>query len=424
MFSDESQEVITLPSSWRVERSLVDAGCQTKDLKYAEISTQSIEKHEIEGQTEEDTKENENFSLLEDTSQALEKNLLALSNFLLRVYPDVCEQLIANNRSNAFDGYDVNWEDEFEAITCPFKLFHKEAEHKFEVTSISWNSRGSVIAVAWYDFSWYDLLIRNLRSLTIMTIISYGRNDHEGWCTHRSLLCSWNIDMRNINMEKADRSLDVECCLTSVAFHPEHPPLLAAGTFTGELIIWDLSQDDDNFITNSSHRDETHQEPITKVFWLPNTSLRSRRYKLVSASCDGKLFLWEFNQISKKLKLEKGFVLLTDSIPTTMRPGKLRRDSEMGVTCVSFSKFDADIFFVGTEGGNVFKCSMSATKRPSKDFTSDMELVSPVTLALQPHIGPVYSVDCSPHHRNILMSCGTDTTVNVRSALQVTHPSF
>ena len=46
-------------------------------------------------------------------------------------------------------------------------------------------------------------------------------------------------------------------------------------------------------------------------------------------------------------------------------------------------------------------------------------LRSPVTLAYAPHIGPVYSVDCSPFHRNVFISCSMDTTVNIFSMLQV-----
>ena len=37
----------------------------------------------------------------------------------------------------------------------------------------------------------------------------------------------------------------------------------------GEVLIWDLSQDDDNFFVCSSKNIELHQEPITKVFQEP-----------------------------------------------------------------------------------------------------------------------------------------------------------
>ena len=33
----------------------------------------------------------------------------------------------------------------------------------------------------------------------------------------------------------------------------------------GEVMIWDLSQEDECLIINSAMQDETHQEPISKV---------------------------------------------------------------------------------------------------------------------------------------------------------------
>ena len=34
-------------------------------------------------------------------------------------------------------------------------------------------------------------------------------------------------------------------CLQCVAFHPTHPALVAAGSFNGELYVWDLSAEED-----------------------------------------------------------------------------------------------------------------------------------------------------------------------------------
>ncbi|XP_065071936.1 cytoplasmic dynein 2 intermediate chain 2-like isoform X2 [Rhopilema esculentum] len=391
MFSDETHDVISLPSSWKVERSLNDASCQTKDITFSIASTQSSYKNEIEIQTE--TDEDESLT----KSKQLDVNTQALSNFLLRVYPDICEQLIANEKSHAFDGYDVNWEDETDTISCLYKLSHKAASEDLEVTSVSWNSRGSVIAAA------------------------YGRHDHESWCTHKSLLCTWNIDMRNIDTEKGDKALEVDGCLMSIAFHPTNPPLIAGGTFNGEVVVWDLSQDDDNALVASSRQIELHQEPVTKVTWMKAKGrLKSWTYEIMSISSDGKAFLWRYDQYGKKLKLERGFLVLAEKIPKSLVPSKIRSDAEMGVTCMSFAKDDPDIFVIGSEGGGLFKCYLDSEDVTSKGTAGTrVYLRSPVTLAYAPHIGPVYSVDCSPFHRNVFISCSMDTTVNIFSMLQI-----
>ena len=62
---------------------------------------------------------------------------------------------------------------------------------------------------------------------------SYGRLDHEDWCTHKSMLCTWNIDRRNIDASKADVAIDLPSCVMCVACHPTQPSWIAGGTFSG-----------------------------------------------------------------------------------------------------------------------------------------------------------------------------------------------
>ena len=49
----------------------------------------------------------------------------------------------------------------------------------------------------------------------------------------------------------------------------------------------------------------------------------------------------------------------------------------------------------------------------------ETDFQSPVKFAFRPHHGPVYSVSCSPFHRNLFLSCGTDTTTRLYSLLDV-----
>ena len=59
--------------------------------------------------------------------------------------------------------------------------------------------------------------------------------------------------------------------------------------------------------------------------------------------------------------------------------------------------------------------------RSLTDVQSSVPLRSPVTFAFSPHFGPVFSVDCSPYHRNLFLTCGTDASVRLYSMLQVGH---
>ena len=85
------------------------------------------------------------------------------------------QALAEGEQTNAFDGYDVRWEDEEHSVTCKHTLSHAEVAATLQVTAVDWFASASTIAVA------------------------YGRLDHEGWGTEKSFLCTWNLDMSRLN---------------------------------------------------------------------------------------------------------------------------------------------------------------------------------------------------------------------------------
>jgi hypothetical protein len=49
------------------------------------------------------------------------------------------------------------------------------------------------------------------------------RYDISGWCTDRGALVTWNLGRESVKQNKPDTLIDVDVCLMSCAFHPEHP---------------------------------------------------------------------------------------------------------------------------------------------------------------------------------------------------------
>ncbi|XP_031555481.1 WD repeat-containing protein 34-like [Actinia tenebrosa] len=386
MFSVESQEGVYFQSSWKTERSVKDSVAQTSEIITYEADVQVIQKLDAEVQTEEEKEPQ--LTIGHDISQ----NLI---NFMLNVYPDVSKQLDANTRSHAFDGYDVDWEEKSSSVSCEYQLINSDQEEQLQVTGLSWNSTGSVIAA------------------------SYGRLDHEDWCTHKSSLCTWNLDRKTLNANKPDTTVDLSSCLMTISFHPVLPALVAGGTFNGEVLLWDLSKEDDMLIGSSGMGSDSHREPVTKVLWIIDPDSKGKKYQILSASGDGKVLLWQApSQGSQDLKLVGGYLLQTGAMPRSMRVSKAKGDAEMGVTTVSFSHEDKTLFVMGSEAGGIFKCSINSRGPPLSTTSSSVALKSPVTFAFAPHFGPVFSVECSPFHRNLFVTCGTDGSIRIYTMLQ------
>ncbi|XP_068709025.1 cytoplasmic dynein 2 intermediate chain 2-like [Montipora foliosa] len=388
MFSDESQEAVEFLSSWKTERSVKDAVAQTSEIITYEADVQSYHKINQEVQTEEEDEKRKLVFVVEDENPSL-------VNFISRVFPDISRQLQLNTTSHAFDGFEVDLNESSSSVSCLHTLINADlVEEELQVTGLSWNSTGSVVAA------------------------SYGRFDHENWCTHKSALCTWNIDRRTVDQNKPDATIDVASCLMCIAFHPKLPSLIAGGTFNGEVQVWDMRREDEALTATSGMGSDSHREPVTKVLWTLDPSSKANKYQVLSISGDGKVLIWQMSTGSHDLKLVSGYILQTESVPRSIRLSKARGDAEIGVTSLSFSHEDRSLFILGSEAGGVFKCSMTSRGPPLTNTHSSVPLRSPVTFAFSPHFGPVFSVDCSPYHRNIFLTCGTDASVRLYSMLQ------
>lgn len=393
MFQDISGQTVSIPSCWKREKSIVDDGTQTSEVLTYDTSSQSHDTSDVAIQTEpEEEKQQPNKFIVDNSAE--------LREFLKKVEPMVSAALKRNIKSHAFDGYKVQWEEESTSVTTIHTLSYPSYA-EFQCTDISWNSTGSVIAV------------------------SYGKFDHDDWCTHKSVVCTWNLDRRSLEPQKPDVTIELPTCIMCTVFHPTLPSILAVGTFTGEIRLFNTGWEGDPLIAQSGFTELSHKEPIAQLSWLPDSDRKGKTH-LLSLGNDGKLLIWEwtheettrqnFGKVSQ-LHLLKGFCLKSSSIPQNIRVAKANIKSELGGTCFSFSCEDKSVFVVGCENGSLVKCSLDSSSDISL-LTDESELPSPVKYAFRPHHGPVYGVSCSPFHRNLFLSCGIDTVTRLSTLLE------
>ncbi|NWX19763.1 WDR34 protein, partial [Aegotheles bennettii] len=373
--------------------------CQTGRIPTAETAVQSRSSRDTGVQADPGEDAIQDF-------QQVQVDYRSLLSFLRRVEDAVIKELNKNWSSRAFDGFEVNWTDQSETVSCLHTLSYPEArDQNLQVTSVSWNATGSVVAC------------------------SYGRLDCGDWSTEKSYVCTWNLDRRGLNPQRPDLVVDVPSSVMCLAFHPSQPSLIAGGLFSGELVVWDTSRTEDPVMWRTGMTDDTHTDPVYQVNWLPGTTHRSHPW-LLSVSTDGKILVWK-EERDGRLALAEGFAMVAQQIPRSAQLKKFARgEAAVGVTSLSFSHFDPRVFVVGVEGGYALKCSMAAETPALHRTGSSIPLRAPAELAFAPHSGPIYSVCCSPFHRqlffflllpcprNLFLSCGTDGQVHLYSMLQ------
>lgn len=163
--------------------------------------------------------------------------------------------LLKNLQSSAFEGYTLSIEEQVREMSLvhQFRLKHREPD--MGCTQIAWNKSGSTIAAA------------------------YGRFDHESWCTHKGNLCCWNISRSNADTPTF--FTEVSSCLMCIAFHPEFPSIVAGGTFSGEISVWQTNESVENpVLASSKTEDISHEEPVSSVSWI--RLKQSENYKVLS----------------------------------------------------------------------------------------------------------------------------------------------
>ena len=165
-------------------------------------------------------------------------------------------------------------------------------------TGLSWNRSGYSIAV------------------------SYGRFDVTGWCDSPGALCVWNLRREDVDPRKPDSIFETDSCLQCVAWHPVDPAVVAAGSFDGEVHVWDVRGDadgdgdgdgkenvlgkrsNDGFVARSAVSDASHRERGFRRV-APERARRgdargprraTRTHDVCSFGSDGRVLVWDFSK--------------------------------------------------------------------------------------------------------------------------------
>ncbi|XP_004075088.1 WD repeat-containing protein 34 [Oryzias latipes] len=390
MFHDETLEAVTVESQWKKSQlgTLHTKSCQSTPVHTAEASVQTAFTTDGDAQTDEQTHQNHQ----QNWDQPPPPGLL---DFLQKVEDKVVRELVKNAKSHAFDGFQANWEDHSTGVSRLHCLQYPSAQEQgFHVTSVSWSCTGSVVACA------------------------YGRTDDGDWSTERSCVCLWNLEQRGLQSNQPNLIIDAPSAVTALCCHPNHPALIAGGLYNGEVVVWNTSQTQDPVWAQTGMSSDSHREPVYQVAWVPLQ--KKGDFGILSACSGGRVLLWLVDSYRTRLVLNDGYALAKQQIPHSISVGlKGRGSNTVGVTSLALSPWDSDTFLVGSEGGLQLKCSFSSRMLaavPSEGLS--VALKAPAVFAFRPHSGPVYSLHCSPFHRNLFVSAGTDGLAHIHSLLQ------
>ena len=175
--------------------------------------------------------------------------------------------------------------------------------------------------------------------------------------------------------------------ITSCIFHPIEPYLVIGGTFSGNVIVWDMR--------------EKRNYPIVKTPTAASIMIKGIRVvgsqnanNIVTVSNDGIVWVWSLNMMKEPQKK----VDLSASVP------------ELSLHCIDMPEGETNQFYIGSEDSKIYHAKIH-TK-------SDKEVN--ISESYEGHSASILSLHCHPTIENrksdisnLLLSTGADWNIGV-----------
>ena len=443
---------VDIASSWRAKEAGIprqDSALQTEEVAVADGGSQAMERSEAGTMTEAPEAAASTATTLERAEVDADPGALArkistrldlegsrdedLAPFLERVSPLMLEELDRNASSTAFSFRRTMVDDRNTTVDLVHVLEPKlpasrslasananagvevaaaSNPHGLRVTQVSWNATGYALAA------------------------TYGRFDVSGWSDLPGALVVWNLGSRRRKGPEADEAgkagkrrgaersklpetnshepdvvIETDVCLQCCSCHPTHPALVAAGAYSGEVYVWNVSSSDDfasdSEVARTRITPKSHHDPVVSVAWrrAPQSlgSNKDEDYQLVSLGMDGKVLVWAW----RKGGTIEAPLFGHELVHANPRTHKI---ITWGGTSLSFWRQQKQgnlAFVAGAEGGGVFRCLLDDESAAGSSYRS------PIKASLAPHAGMTTAVASSPFHRGLFVTCGSDSVCKI-----------
>ncbi|KAL5106466.1 Dynein intermediate chain 4 axonemal [Taenia crassiceps] len=230
-------------------------------------------------------------------------------------------------------------------------------------------------------------------------ILAVGYGAFEFDRQQSGLVCCWSV--KKINFP--ERLFCTPSGVTTIAWSSKNENLLAVGMFNGVIVIFDACKGSQTPVLDTTHAAGRHYSPVCKLEWVSREAGRSTGHaeSLISCSMDGRITEWftlKGFDCTDLMLLKRPKLKVPNNVMRKKHSEALIVRHAVG-TALCFNDLDPNIYLVGTENGQIHRCSCSYAEQYLSTYNG--------------HTSSVYAVKYSPFLSDVFLSCSADWTVRL-----------
>ncbi|NWQ60484.1 WDR78 protein, partial [Neopipo cinnamomea] len=227
-------------------------------------------------------------------------------------------------------------------------------------------------------------------------LLAIGYREFDSKDRKKGLACCWSLK----NPMWPERIFQCDHGVTAVDFSLASPNLLAVGTYSGSVAVYDVRSRNDAAFLDSRASLNKHTGAVWQLRWVEQdrgATGGDKKERLMCISADGRVTEWLIQQRLDCIDLMK---LRRTEKEKKKLPGEKERKSEAPISqhasgmCFDFHPEDTDIYLAGTDEGHIYQCSCSGKEQILGTYRG--------------HKGPVYRVAWNPYSTDMFLSCSAD----------------
>lgn len=205
-----------------------------------------------------------------------------------------------------------------------------------------------------------------------LIVVSYSRSSATATDEPDGLVLVWSMHLA----DRPEFIFHAQTDVLSVCFSPFHPNLVIGGTYSGQILVWDLRARNLPILkTPLSAAGHTH--PVYSIAMVGTQNA----HNLITASTDGMVCSWMLDMLARP---QETLELLNTAHAKT---------DEVSVTVIGFPDQETTTFWVGTEEGNVYQ----AARYDRAGYKAGLSLAE----VYRGHAAPITGLHFHPLHGHI-----------------------